>query len=164
MLVNIKAVIWSGCETWALALKEEHILTVCQNQKLGAFGPKRDEVTGGWSKLLSEELHNLYSSSRKIRMKESKRMIWTGHVARIGKNRCEYRILVRKQKKRGHYKDLDICGKLKLKCKALGNSLVAQWPAGAHKKLSCMGLVYGACSVKFKWLRIWLTLILFSRI
>jgi hypothetical protein len=26
------------------------------------FGPKRDEVTGGWRKLHSEELHNLYSS------------------------------------------------------------------------------------------------------
>jgi hypothetical protein len=26
------------------------------------FGPKRDEVTGECRKLLSEELHNLYSS------------------------------------------------------------------------------------------------------
>jgi hypothetical protein len=26
------------------------------------FGPKRDEVTGEWRKLHSEELHNLYSS------------------------------------------------------------------------------------------------------
>jgi hypothetical protein len=26
------------------------------------FGPKRDEVTGGWRKLYNEELHNLYSS------------------------------------------------------------------------------------------------------
>jgi hypothetical protein len=26
------------------------------------FGPKRDDVTGGWSKLDSEELHKLYSS------------------------------------------------------------------------------------------------------
>jgi hypothetical protein len=24
------------------------------------FGPKRDEVTGGWRKLHNEELHNLY--------------------------------------------------------------------------------------------------------
>jgi hypothetical protein len=27
------------------------------------FGTKRDGVTGGWRKLLNEELHNLYSSS-----------------------------------------------------------------------------------------------------
>jgi hypothetical protein len=26
------------------------------------FGPKRDEVTGSWSKLHNEELHYLYSS------------------------------------------------------------------------------------------------------
>jgi hypothetical protein len=26
------------------------------------FGAKRDEVAGGWRKLLNEELHNLYSS------------------------------------------------------------------------------------------------------
>jgi hypothetical protein len=26
------------------------------------FGPKGDEVTGGWRKLHNEELHNLYSS------------------------------------------------------------------------------------------------------
>jgi hypothetical protein len=32
------------------------------------FGPKRDEVTGGWRKLHNEELHDLYSSSSIIRM------------------------------------------------------------------------------------------------
>jgi hypothetical protein len=26
------------------------------------FGPKRDEVTGGWRKLHNKELHKLYSS------------------------------------------------------------------------------------------------------
>jgi hypothetical protein len=31
------------------------------------FGPKRDEVTGEWRKLHSEELHNLYSSPDIIR-------------------------------------------------------------------------------------------------
>jgi hypothetical protein len=32
------------------------------------FGPKREEVTGGWRKLHNEELHNLYCSSSIIRM------------------------------------------------------------------------------------------------
>jgi hypothetical protein len=32
------------------------------------FGPKGDEVTGGWRKLHNEELHNLYSSPSIIRM------------------------------------------------------------------------------------------------
>jgi hypothetical protein len=32
------------------------------------FGPKRDEVTGGWRKLHNEELHDLCSSPRIIKM------------------------------------------------------------------------------------------------
>jgi hypothetical protein len=38
------------------------------------FGPKREEVTGGWRKLRNEELHNLYSSPSTIRMIKSRRM------------------------------------------------------------------------------------------
>jgi hypothetical protein len=49
------------------------------------FGPKRDEVTGGWRKLHNEELHNLYSSPDIVRMIRSRRMRWVGHVARMGK-------------------------------------------------------------------------------
>jgi hypothetical protein len=44
------------------------------------FGPKRDEVTGGWRKLHNEELHKLYSSPSIIRMIKSRRMRWAGHV------------------------------------------------------------------------------------
>jgi hypothetical protein len=60
------------------------------------FGPKRDEVTGGWRKLHNEELHNLYSSPSIIRMIKSRRMRWAGHVARMGEKRNVYRILVGK--------------------------------------------------------------------
>jgi hypothetical protein len=38
------------------------------------FGPKRDEVTGGWRKLHNETLHNLYFSPSIIRMIKSRRM------------------------------------------------------------------------------------------
>jgi hypothetical protein len=48
------------------------------------FGPKRDEVTGGWRKLHNEELHSLYSSSSIIIMVKSKRR-WAGHVSRMGR-------------------------------------------------------------------------------
>jgi hypothetical protein len=48
------------------------------------FGPKRDEVAGGWRQLHNEELRNLYSSPSIIRMMKSKRMRWAGHVARMG--------------------------------------------------------------------------------
>jgi hypothetical protein len=47
------------------------------------FGPKRDEVTGEWRKLKSEELHNLYSSPDIIRQVKSSGMRWTRRVARM---------------------------------------------------------------------------------
>jgi hypothetical protein len=49
------------------------------------FGPKRDEVTGGWKKLHNEEFHSLYSSPSIIRMIKSRRMRWVGHVERMGR-------------------------------------------------------------------------------
>jgi hypothetical protein len=52
------------------------------------FGPRRDEVTGDWKKLHNEELHNLYSSPNIIRIIESRRMRWAGHVARMGRREC----------------------------------------------------------------------------
>jgi hypothetical protein len=45
------------------------------------FGPKRDEVTGGWRKLHNEELHNFYSLPTIIRMIKSRRMRCSGHAA-----------------------------------------------------------------------------------
>jgi hypothetical protein len=61
------------------------------------FGPKRDEVTGGWRKLHNEELLNLCSSPSIIRMIKSRRMRWAGHVVRMLEKRNAYRILVGKQ-------------------------------------------------------------------
>jgi hypothetical protein len=41
-----------GCETWSLALREEHRLRVFENMVMrGMFGPERDEMLGGWGKL-----------------------------------------------------------------------------------------------------------------
>jgi hypothetical protein len=60
------------------------------------LGPKRDEVTGEQRKLYNEELHNLYSSPDIIRMINSRRMTWEGHVAQMGETRNAYRILVGK--------------------------------------------------------------------
>jgi hypothetical protein len=62
------------------------------------FGPKRDEVTGEWRKLHSEELHNIYSSHPQISLGKSKsrRMRWAGHVAHMGEDRKVYKVLVGK--------------------------------------------------------------------
>jgi hypothetical protein len=54
------------------------------------FGPKKDEVTGGWRKLHNEELHNLHSSSSIIIMIKSRRMRWAWNVARMGVKRNAY--------------------------------------------------------------------------
>jgi hypothetical protein len=71
---------------WSLTLREKHRLRVFQNRVLRRiFGPKRDEVTGGWRKLRNEELHNLYSSPSIIKMIKSRRTRWAGHVARMGR-------------------------------------------------------------------------------
>jgi hypothetical protein len=63
---------------------EEHRLRLSENRVLRIFGPKRDEVTGDWRKLLNEEFHNLYSSPSIIRVIKSRRMRCAGHVARMG--------------------------------------------------------------------------------
>jgi hypothetical protein len=72
-------------------------MRVFENRVLrGIFGPKRDEVMGGWRKLHNEEPHNLCSLPSMIRMTKPRRMRWAGHVARIGVKRNAYRILVGK--------------------------------------------------------------------
>jgi hypothetical protein len=57
------------------------------------FGPKRDEVTGGWRKLHNEGLHGLYSSPSIVVIK-ARRMRWAGNVACKGMVRGAYNILV----------------------------------------------------------------------
>ena len=59
-------------------------------------GPKRDEVTGEWRKLLHEELNDLYSSPNIIRVIKLRKIRWAGHVARMGESRIVYRVLVGK--------------------------------------------------------------------
>jgi hypothetical protein len=48
------------------------MLSVSENRVLRRiFGPKREEVTGGWRKLHNEELHNLYALSNIMRVIKS---------------------------------------------------------------------------------------------
>jgi hypothetical protein len=42
------------------------------------FGPKREEIAGGWRRLHNEELHNLCASPNIIRVIKSRRMRWAG--------------------------------------------------------------------------------------
>jgi hypothetical protein len=71
-----------------VTFREKHRLRVFENRVLRRiFGPKRDEVWGGWRKLHNEELHNLYSFPSIIRMIKSRKMRWAGHVARMGEKK-----------------------------------------------------------------------------
>jgi hypothetical protein len=56
----------------------------------------RDEVTGEWRKLHNEELRDLYSSPSIISIIKSRKMRWSGHLARIGEKKNAYRLLVGK--------------------------------------------------------------------
>ena len=65
----------------SLTLREERRLRVFENRVLRrVFGPKRDEVTGEWRKLLIEEISNLYSLPNIVRVVKSRTMRWVGHV------------------------------------------------------------------------------------
>jgi hypothetical protein len=57
------------------------------------FGPKRDEVTGGWRKLRNEEFHYLCLSPSIIRIIKRRRWL-AEHVSRIVEKNNTYRLLV----------------------------------------------------------------------
>jgi hypothetical protein len=79
------------------------------------FGPKRDEVTGGWRKLQNEELHNLYSSPSIIIMAKSRRMRWAGHEVRMGRRGKNAGFSRERQKERDHFQDIKVGGRVILK-------------------------------------------------
>ena len=78
-------------------MREELRLSVFDNRVLRRiFGPERDEVTGKWRKLHTAEFNDLYSSPNIVRVIKWKRIKWAGHVARMGKRKGEYCVLVGK--------------------------------------------------------------------
>jgi hypothetical protein len=69
----ILRVVMYECETWPLTLREENRLSV-RNRVQRIFLPTRDEVTGGWTKLHNEELHDLCFSRDIIRVSKTKKV------------------------------------------------------------------------------------------
>jgi hypothetical protein len=74
------------------------------------FGPKRDEVTGGWRKLHNEELYTLYSSPSVIRLIKSRMMRWKGHVARMGRRGMHVGYWWESQKETDNWEDQGVGG------------------------------------------------------
>jgi len=62
-IIILYFVVFYGCETWSLMLREESRLRVFENRVLSRiFGPKTDEITGEWKKLHNGEINDLYCS------------------------------------------------------------------------------------------------------
>jgi len=119
----ILPVVWYGCETWSLTLREERRLMVFENRVLRRiFGPNRDEVTGAWGKLHNEELNGLYCSPIIVRVIKSKIMRWARHVASVG--RGAYRVLVEKHEGKDHLEDRSVDGMIILR------SIFREWNVG----------------------------------
>jgi hypothetical protein len=83
------------CETWSLKIREEHTLRLFENKVLRKiFGPRREEVAGGWRRLHNEELHNLYLPKNTTKVIKSRRMRRARHVAGMEQMRNACKILV----------------------------------------------------------------------
>jgi hypothetical protein len=79
------------CETWSFTSREEHRLRVYDNRVLRRiFGPKDEEVAGGWRRLHNEELHNVYTSPNVIRVIKLRRMACSMQA----EMRSSYKIMV----------------------------------------------------------------------
>jgi len=105
-----------GCETWSLTLRVERRPRVFENRVLRRiFVPRRDEVTGEWRKLHTEEVNDLYCSPNILRVIKSRRMRWSGHVARMGERRGLYSVLMGKSEGKDHLGDPGVDGKIILR-------------------------------------------------
>ena len=73
-----------GCETWFLTyIKGAGRLRVFENSiQKQIFGPKRDE-DGDLKRFHNEELLSLYCSPNKVRVINSRRSRWAGHMAKM---------------------------------------------------------------------------------
>ena len=82
-----------GCETWYLTLREESRLRAFENRILRRiFGPKRDN-SGEERRLHNDELLSLYRLFNIVTVIKSRRMRWTGHVARMEEGGSAFKIL-----------------------------------------------------------------------
>ena len=93
----ILPVVFYGCETFLLTLRQEMKLRLLEGMVLRKlFGPRRDEVMGEWRRVHSEELNDLKFSHNIVRVIKERRMRSAGHVALMCEERAVYRVLLGK--------------------------------------------------------------------
>jgi hypothetical protein len=69
----------------SVTLRELHRLRAFENRVLRRiFGPKREEVAGGWRRLHNAEFHNLYAKPNIINVIKLRMKRLTGYVSRMG--------------------------------------------------------------------------------
>jgi hypothetical protein len=78
------------------------------------FGPKRDEMAGGWRRQHNEELHNLYASPN-IQVIKVRMMMWEEHVARMEEVRNAYKIWLGNLKGKNYSEDRGIVWKINVR-------------------------------------------------
>jgi hypothetical protein len=99
-----------------MTLREERRLRVFENRVLSRiFGPNRDEVEE-CGKLRNEKLYYLYSSPKGIRMMKSRRMKWTGHVARLGRGEVHTGYRCGNLRDRDNLEDPSVVWRIILRC------------------------------------------------
>jgi hypothetical protein len=76
------------------------------------FGPKRDEVTGEWTRLHKEELDDVYSSPNIIRVIKSRKMRWAGQVALWGRGEVHTGFWWGDLREGDHMGDLGVGGRI----------------------------------------------------
>jgi len=105
----ILPVVFYGCETWSLILREERKLRVFENMALKRiFGPRRDKVKGERRRFNNEKLNDLHPSPNIVQVIKSIRMRWAWHVARMVEERRRMSSWYGNRSERDHWRDLGV--------------------------------------------------------
>ena len=99
------------------------------------------QACSGTAFLRTEDLNDLYSSPKIVRVIKSGRIKWAGHVVRMGERRGVYRVLVGRPVGKNHLEDPVVDGRIILRW-IFRNWSVGVWTGWRWLK---MGKVEGCC-------------------
>jgi hypothetical protein len=99
-------------------------------------GPKRDDVTGEYRRLYTEEVYVLYSPNV-IRVIKSIKPRWAKHVARMGNTELHTGFWLGDTREKYHLEDLDLHGSIILKW------ISKKWDVAAWTELLWLRIMTG---------------------
>ena len=107
--ISRKTVVLYGCETWSLTKRDESQLRMFKNMCLGDTLSYEEEVTGGWTKLHTEELYDLCSLLTKYyKGDRTRRKRWWGKLHAYYRTELPMGLWWSNMNKRDHFEDLSI--------------------------------------------------------